>query len=81
MTEIQEERTARVAHQCAQECGVPIMPGERYIMSSIPPGDREVGNTRWLHGALHGRSLYDCPPYANEHPPAGLITATGGGSS
>lgn len=63
MTTIHKERTARVQHLCGWDCGVPIMPGERYIMSSLTPNDPDIGNTGWRHHALHGRSLYDCPPY------------------
>ena len=63
MTAIYKERTARVEHQCGWGCGDPIKPGERYVMSSLTPGDSEIGNDVWWHHALHGRSLYDCPRY------------------
>jgi hypothetical protein len=69
VTTIYKERTARVEHRCAWDCGVPIKPGERYVMSSLTPNDTEIGNIGWWHHALHGRSLYDCPPYRDEQVP------------
>jgi hypothetical protein len=52
MTVIHRERTARVAHRCAWECGVPIKPGERYVTSSLTPNDPEIGNIGLVaHGA------------------------------
>jgi hypothetical protein len=63
MALLYEERTARAEHACAWECGVPIKAGERYTASSLTPNDLDIGNTGWRHHALHGRSLYDCPPY------------------
>jgi hypothetical protein len=61
MAVIYKERTARKEHACAHECGDPIKPGERYVMSSLAPNDAEIGNLKWWHAALHGRSYYDCP--------------------
>jgi hypothetical protein len=64
MAAIYRERTARVEHRCEWDCRTPIRPGERYVMSSLTPNDGDVGNLGWLHGALHGRSRYECPDYA-----------------
>lgn len=66
MTVIYRERTARKQHACAHECGDPIKPGERYVMSSLTPGDPEIGNVGWWHAPVHGRSFYDCPRYAQQ---------------
>lgn len=64
MAEIKKEVTARVNHLCYWECGHVIAVGQRYVRSSLTPNDPEIGNTRWLHAALHGHSRYDCPDYA-----------------
>lgn len=63
MTAIHRERAARKDHECGWGCGVPIKAGKRYVMSSLTPGDPEIGNVGWQHSALHGLSLMDCPPY------------------
>jgi hypothetical protein len=68
MTAIHRERTARVAHRCGWECGVPIKPGERYVMSSLTPNDPEIGNIGWWHQALHGESRSSCPEPAEGGP-------------
>jgi isochorismate hydrolase len=61
MTLIYQERTARKVHCCGWGCGIPIAPGEQYVMSSLTPGDSDIGNLGWHHEALHGTSLASCP--------------------
>lgn len=71
MSAIYKERTARKVHQCGWNCGVPIKPGEHYVMSSLTPNDNEIGNLGWWHMPLHGRSLSACPsrgPGATDDP-------------
>jgi hypothetical protein len=49
------------------DCGTPISPGEKYVMTSLTPNDADIGNITWWHGAVHGRSRYCCPDMARQH--------------
>jgi hypothetical protein len=31
------------------------------MVASLPPGDPEIGNDRWLTMRVHGQSIEDCP--------------------
>jgi hypothetical protein len=62
-----QPRKARRAYRCDRLCGSPIPAGSEYVVASLPPGDREIGNEQWLTMRVHGQDYNDCPTY---HPEA-----------
>jgi hypothetical protein len=65
--------TCRKERPCSG-CDMPIRPGQRYVLTAIPPHDPDYENPRWLRYAHHypgTECAWDCPV----DPAQGMITA------